>query len=141
MGISHHSSFPFLGRNESVAQHCGASAEQEGAEGKAQHKDSCPPARQERGQVRGRCTAGHQPRTHLRGLWPAPPAEEAGTAEPLPSWSLLLCTPGAGTTVGAHTAGSLGSLAKETLLPQVTPILSSGITFTVSLSKPAEAEL
>lgn len=37
-GISHHSSFSFLGRNESVAQPCRAPAEQDGAEGEARHK-------------------------------------------------------------------------------------------------------
>lgn len=71
-GIPHHSSFPFLRRNESVSQHCRASAEQDGAEGEACHKGNYSPARQGPGPGRmqvcsqGETQPGHQPHTHTR---------------------------------------------------------------------------
>lgn len=151
-GISHHSSFPFLGKNESFAQHCRTSAEQDGAEGEAQHKGKYSPARQEPGpgemQVhrQGERQSGHQPHTHLQLLWPISAAEKAGkgssTALLVPLLSSAL--PRAHATVGAHmlvpspTAGHREVAAreawqKESLLPQVSPIpllLGSGTIFT-----------
>lgn len=151
-GIPHHSSFPFLGRNESVSQHCRASAEQDGAEGEACHKGNYSPARQEPGpgglQVcsQGETQPGHQPHTHTSGCsGQLLQLRKQGKAVPLPSWSQVplhsSALPRANTSVGARmlvpspTAGHgeqgrLGSLEKESLLPQVSPVpllLGSGI--------------
>lgn len=93
-GIPHHSSFPFLGRNESVSQHCRASAEQDGAEGEACHKGNYSPARQEPGPGRmqvcsqGKTQPGHQSHTHTSGCsGQLLQLRKQGKAVPLPSWS------------------------------------------------------